>query len=55
MGVGKCVEGSFPHGGATGTLMGADPDTGLSCAVFTTQPGAPLHRIATAVQAVIID
>lgn len=52
---GDASKGSFSHGGATGTLVGADPDTGLSCAVFTTQPGAPLHRIATAVQAAIID
>lgn len=46
---------SFSHGGATGTLVGADPETGLTCAVFTTQPGAPLHRVATAVQAAVID
>ena len=48
-------KGSFSHGGATGILVGADPDTGLSCPVFITQPGAPLHRIATAVQAAITD
>jgi len=41
---------TFSHGGATGTLVGADPDTGLACAIFTTQPGAPLHRVASAVQ-----
>lgn len=42
---------TFSHGGATGTLVGADPDTGLACAVFTTQPGAGLHRIVSTVQA----
>lgn len=41
---------SFSHGGATGTLVGADPRSGLSCAVFTTQPGAPLHYVVNAVQ-----
>ncbi len=30
---GDASQGSFSHGGATGTLVGADPDTGLSCAV----------------------
>ena len=45
---------SFSHGGATGTLVGADPATGLVCALFTTQPGAPLHRAVTAVQAAVI-
>ena len=46
---------SFSHGGATGTLVGADPQSGLACAVFTTRPGAPLHKVVTAVQAAVID
>jgi len=46
---------SFSHGGATGTLVGADPQSGLACAIFTTRPGAPLHRVATAVQSAVID
>ena len=29
---------AFGHYGATGTMVWADPDTGLSCALFTTQP-----------------
>ena len=41
---------SFSHGGATGTLVGADPTSGLSCAIFTTQPGAPLQYVVNAVQ-----
>lgn len=46
---------SFSHGGATGTLVGADPQSGLACAIFTTRPGAPLHRVVTAVQSAVID
>ncbi|HJP31740.1 MAG TPA: serine hydrolase domain-containing protein [Candidatus Latescibacteria bacterium] len=46
---------SFSHGGATGTLVGADPHTGLMCAVFTTQPGAPLQKAVTAVQAAVLE
>lgn len=46
---------SFSHGGATGTLVGADPDSELACAIFTTQPGAPLNKVVTAVQAAVID
>lgn len=46
---------AFSHAGATGTLVGADPDTGLACAIFTTRPDAPLHRVATAVQSAVID
>lgn len=45
---------SFSHGGATGTLVGADPETGLACAVLTTRPGAPLHYIVNAVQAAVV-
>jgi len=45
---------AFSHGGATGTLVGADPATDLACAIFTTQPGAPLHRVASAVQAALV-
>jgi len=29
---------TFGHHGATGTMVWADPETGLSCAVFTTKP-----------------
>ena len=29
---------TFGHYGATGTMVWADPETGLSCAVFTTKP-----------------
>lgn len=32
--------GSFGHGGATGTVLWVDPPRALSCALFTTQPGA---------------
>jgi CubicO group peptidase (beta-lactamase class C family) len=32
--------GSFGHGGATGTVVWADPQRHLSCALFTTQPSA---------------
>lgn len=46
---------SFSHGGATGTLVGADPDSGLVCAIFTTRPGAPLGRVTSAVQAAVTD
>lgn len=46
---------SFSHGGATGTMVGADPESGLACAIFTTRPGAPLQRVVTAVQAAITD
>jgi CubicO group peptidase (beta-lactamase class C family) len=45
---------SYQHAGATGTLVGADPETGLACAIFTTQPGAPLHYIANIVNAAVI-
>ena len=46
---------SWSHGGATGTLVGADPRSGLAVAVFTTRPGAPLERVVTAVQAAVVD
>ena len=45
---------SFGHGGATGTLVGADPATGLAWAIFTTQPGAPLHYVANAINGAVI-
>ena len=45
---------SFWHGGATGTLVGADPRTGLVSAIFTTQPEAPLYLAANAVQGAVI-
>ena len=46
---------SFSHGGATCTLVGADPETGLACVLFTTKPGAPLQRVLTAVQTAVIN
>lgn len=45
---------SFWHGGATGTQVGADPETGLLCALFTTQPDAPLHYAVNAVQGAVV-
>ncbi len=30
--------GTYGHFGATGTMVWADPETGLSCAIFTTEP-----------------
>ncbi|MCC7261888.1 MAG: beta-lactamase family protein [Candidatus Latescibacteria bacterium] len=45
---------SFWHGGATGTQAGADPETGLLCALFTTQPDAPLRLAVNAVQAALV-
>lgn len=45
---------SFWHGGATGTLVGADPESGLLCALFTTQPDAPLQYAVNAVQGVVV-
>jgi CubicO group peptidase (beta-lactamase class C family) len=47
--------GAFGHSGATGTLVGADPATGLAWVIFTTQPGAPLHYVANALNAAVID
>lgn len=32
---------AFGHGGATGTVVWADPATGLLCVLLTTQPGGP--------------
>jgi CubicO group peptidase (beta-lactamase class C family) len=32
---------AFGHGGATGTVVWADPATELLCVLFTTQPGGP--------------
>lgn len=40
---------SFSHNGATGTLVGADPENHLACAIFTSRPGAPLGAVANAV------
>jgi len=45
---------SFGHGGATGTLVGADPQTGLACAIFTTRPGAPLRYVANMVNGAVV-
>jgi CubicO group peptidase (beta-lactamase class C family) len=42
---------TFGHGGATGTVVWADPDLEMTCAVFTTEPGSGrrLGRVSTAV------
>ena len=45
---------SFSHGGATGTLVGADPSTGLSCVLLTTRPGAPLSEFLSAIQRAVL-
>jgi len=45
---------SFSHGGATGTLVGGDPETGLVAAVFTTQPGAPLRYVANMLNGAVV-
>jgi CubicO group peptidase (beta-lactamase class C family) len=45
---------SFSHSGATGTLVGADPETGLVCALFTTRPGAPLRQVANIVNGAVV-
>ena len=45
---------SFGHGGATGTLVGADPVSGLAWAIFTTRPGAPLTQVAAAIKAALV-
>ncbi|MBT3343307.1 MAG: beta-lactamase family protein [Gemmatimonadetes bacterium] len=45
---------AFSHGGATGTLVGADPETGLACVLLTTRPGAPLGRLLTAIQGALL-
>jgi len=46
---------AFGHSGATGTRVGADPRTGLAWAIFTTQPGADLQRVANALNAAVVD
>jgi CubicO group peptidase (beta-lactamase class C family) len=48
------TEDSFGHGGATGTLVGADPRTGLACAIFTTRPGAPLRYVANMINGAVV-
>jgi len=40
---------TFGHGGATGTVVWADPEWDLICALFTTQPGAPRSEVSNAV------
>ena len=35
--------------GATGTVVWADPEWDLICALFTTQPGAPRSEVSNAV------
>ncbi len=44
----------FGHGGATGTLVGADPASGLAWALFTNRPGAPLRYLANALHAAVV-
>jgi len=46
--------GAFGHAGATGTLVGADPSTGLAWAIFTTHPGAPLRYVANALNGAVV-
>lgn len=45
---------AFSHGGATGTLVGADPATGLAVVLLTTRPSAPLPRLLTAIQSALL-
>ncbi|MBT4101582.1 MAG: beta-lactamase family protein [Gemmatimonadetes bacterium] len=45
---------AFSHGGATGTLVGADPETGLTCVLLTTCPSAPLQRLLTSIQDALV-
>ena len=39
------TRGSFGHGGATGTVVWADPGRDMVCVVFTTQPVPVGHRL----------
>jgi CubicO group peptidase (beta-lactamase class C family) len=48
---------AFGHGGATGTAVWADPETGLFCSIFTNQPSIEreLGMISNAVASSLID
>ena len=47
---------TFGHSGATGTVVWADPEMDLTCAVFTTQPGVgrELGLLSNAVAAAVV-
>ena len=45
---------TFGHGGATGTVVWADPKAQFICVIFTTQPGAPLHYCSNAVAGAVL-
>jgi len=45
---------TFGHGGATGTVVWADPEEQLICVIFTTQPGAPLHYCSNTVAGAVL-
>ena len=36
------------------TLVGADPESGLLCVLFTTQPDGPLYYAVNAVQGAVV-
>ncbi len=49
---------TFGHGGATGTVAWADPETGVICIILTdhlTQYGSLLRRVSNAVAAAVLD
>jgi CubicO group peptidase (beta-lactamase class C family) len=48
---------TFGHAGATGTTAWADPETGLVCVLFTTQPtaGRKLNMISNAIAAAVVS
>ncbi len=50
-------ERTFGHWGVTGTVVWADPDTGLIFVLFTNQPDIPawLGRVSNAVAASVVD
>jgi CubicO group peptidase (beta-lactamase class C family) len=45
---------AFHHCGATGTMVGADPETGLAAAILTTTPSAPVCQLANALHGAVI-
>jgi CubicO group peptidase (beta-lactamase class C family) len=45
---------AFSHAGATGTLVGADPGTGLAGVVLTTSPAAPVLLAANAIHSTAV-
>jgi CubicO group peptidase (beta-lactamase class C family) len=40
-----CSPKTFGHGGSTGTIAWADPETGLSCVVLTTLPARVSNKL----------